>query len=102
MTSSDGLLDRWYEREPSASLEPGRLCWAPVTFVENRYFEATIASQSPSDDLSTTFKVAEYDPTGDPIRRPPLKFLDLRSDDQLRLARFKRRPVVIASSENAR
>jgi hypothetical protein len=100
--SDDGLLDYWFEREPSASLEPGRLSWAPVTFVESRYFEATIASQSPSDDLATTFKVADYDASGEAARHPPVKFLGLRSDDQLRLARFKRRPVVIASSENAR
>ena len=93
-----GLLAGCYIRA-SGPVRPGRLCWAPVSYVEDHYFEASVAQQAPSDDWATTFRVSEYAPDATPPLHPPVKFLDLRADDRLRLARFKKRPVLVVSSE---
>lgn len=84
------------EKERRLALSPGRLAWAPVTYLEDEYVTAEVAETTPSDDSKTTFKIAIYKPDAEP--GPPVKSVGLRSTEKIRVARMKQRPVVVLSS----
>lgn len=97
--SDSALLDNYYEpveKDERLSLRPGRLAWAPVTYLEDELVSAKISETVPSDDSKTTFEVSVYEPDTNPD--PPVKSIGLRSSEKIRVARMKVRPVIVMSS----
>jgi hypothetical protein len=90
------LAAAYYEVSKDAGLSPGRICWAPITYVEKEYQVAEVAQTSPSDDSATVYRVVRY--TEDHHISPPVFGPNLRATEAMRVGRMKRRPAIILSS----
>jgi hypothetical protein len=90
------LVDTYYTADDGSSRVPGRICWAPITYVENDYQVAEVAGTVPSDDSATTYRVTRY--TKAHHFSPPVYGPRLRVNEAMRVARMKYRPAVILSA----
>jgi len=90
------LVGSYYIADVDSSLRPGRICWAPITYVENDYQVAEVAGTVPSDDNATTYQVVRY--TKGHRSNPPVFGPRLRATEAMRVARMKYRPAVVLSA----
>jgi len=90
------LVSSYYIADDDSTLFPGRICWAPITYVENDYQVAEVAGTVPSDDSATTYRVVRY--TKGHRSSPPVFGTRLRANEAMRVARMKYRPAVVLSA----
>jgi hypothetical protein len=90
------LAAEYYESDTSAGLAPGRICWAPITYIERVFQVAEVVGTVPSDDSATTYKIVPYKKAQ--CLHPPVYGLKLRAGELLRVARMKQRPVIVLSA----
>jgi hypothetical protein len=86
-----------HESDTSSGLSPGRICWAPITYVESKYQVAEVAGTVPSDDTATTYKVVPYERSRHKAQ-PPVYGIKLRAGEVIRVARMKRRTAIVLSA----
>jgi len=83
------------EIQDRMSFKVGQVYFAPVKYSLTPPKVLQPEGYNPEREEDTTFKITNYNPNTPSKDVPPLKFLNLKSDDRLFILQGKRRPVIV-------
>ncbi len=94
--------DEFYEPSKAREFKPGQFCWVPTPQIGKIPLILDVERSSPEEHEKGKFTIRNARPDKDFQRRDrtlPLKYLNLKSHEELLVRKARKRPGIILSSE---
>jgi hypothetical protein len=94
--------NEFFETVDVREIRPGQFCWLPTPHIDPIPRILDVERSSPEEHRSVSFLIRNANRPGDfhtDNRILPIKYLNLRSNEELLIQKAKRRPGIILSTE---